>query len=242
MLEVKELYYQIKQDDHGFGLQNINFKLERGYIMGLLGFNGAGKSTLMHLLMGMSAPDRGSVKFDGVDVWADTGRTRQKIACISERTEFLKYRTLEENAMLFGILYDLYDQERWEHYMDTFGLDREKRGLLYDDLSTGEKRKFQLAFALSYRPELLLLDEPTANLDPHARVEWMELLQNQVADEEISVIMATYLTADLDQVADYILVLDQGKQLEFMDREELMEHYGEQELSGLLLRMDEDKN
>lgn len=264
MLEVKNLQYQYKgkatqskgikrakregltkgngsMDREGtFKLEGISFTLEKGYIMGLLGLNGAGKSTLMNLLMGIFTPDKGSVAFHGKQVSEYKNKVLQKIACVSDKMEFLRYRSLDENVELFGILYDDFDRHRWEIYMESFGFEKEKWEYLYDDLSTGEKRKFQLAFALSYEPELLLLDEPTANLDPHARVEWMELIQRQVAEEEISTIISTHLTSDLDEIADYILVLDKGKQLAFMDREEMVDQYGEIELSALLLELTEE--
>ncbi len=246
MLEVKNLQYRYKenekqQDDLPFKLYGVNFTLEKGYIMGLLGLNGAGKSTLMNLLMGIFTPEAGCVTFHGEEVWQHRNEVLQKIACVSDKMEFLRYRTLSENVDLFGILYDDFDRHKWETYMESFGFGKEDRNHLYDDLSTGEKRKFQLAFALSYEPELLLLDEPTANLDPHARVEWMELIQKQVAEKEISVIVATHLTSDLDEIADYILVLHQGKQIAFMDREEMVDQYGELELSELLLKLTEGR-
>lgn len=252
MLEVKHLQYAYKASDKKgkaenaekedtFRLQDIHFQLEKGYILGLLGLNGAGKSTLMNLLMGICTPDSGLVAFYGEEVGKNPNKALQKIACVSDKMEFLRYRTLEENVDLFGILYDDFEKERWASYMMTFGFDEWDMSLCYDDLSTGEKRKFQLAFALSYKPELLLLDEPTANLDPHARVEWMDLIGKQVAEEEISVIMATHLTGDLDELADYILLLDKGKQLAFMDREEMVDRYGEIELSKLLLELTESR-
>lgn len=246
MLEVKNLQYQYKenekqQDDLPFKLYGVNFTLEKGYIMGLLGLNGAGKSTLMNLLMGIFIQDAGSVAFHGEEVSGHRNEVLQKIACVSDKMEFLRYRTLSENVDLFGILYDGFDRHKWEAYMESFGFEKEDWNHLYDDLSTGEKRKFQLAFALSYEPELLLLDEPTANLDPHARVEWMELIQKQVTEKEISVIVSTHLTSDLDGIADYILVLHQGKQIVFMDREEMVDQYGELELSELLLKLTEGR-
>lgn len=248
MLEVKNLQYAYREKgkkvkgestdkEEIFRLQDINFQLDKGYILGLLGLNGAGKSTLMNLLMGIYTPDSGAVTFYGEEVGKNANQVLQKIACVSDKMEFLRYRTLEENVDLFGMLYDDFDKEQWASYMMTFGFDEPDMALCYDDLSTGEKRKFQLAFALSHKPEILLLDEPTANLDPHARVEWMDLIGKQVAEEEISVIMATHLTDDLDELADYILVLDKGKQLAYMDREEMVDRYGEIELSKLLLEL-----
>ena len=248
MLEVKNLQYAYREKskkvkgestdkEEIFRLQDINFQLDKGYILGLLGLNGAGKTTLMNLLMGIYTPDSGAVTFYGEEVGKNANQVLQKMACVSDKMEFLRYRTLEENADLFGMLYDDFNKEQWALYMMTFGFDEPDMELCYDDLSTGEKRKFQLAFALSHKPEILLLDEPTANLDPHARVEWMDLIGKQVAEEEISVIMATHLTDDLDELADYILVLDKGKQLAYMNREEMVDRYGEIELSKLLLEL-----
>lgn len=225
-----------------FGLHNINFALEKGYLMGLLGFNGSGKSTLMNLLCGISIPDSGSVVLDDMEVSADKNAVMQKIGVISDDNEFLLYRTLRENAELFGILYDHYNQKLWEQYMMQLGFQGKDFSLCYDDLSTGEKRRFQLAFALARKPELLLLDEPTASLDPHARVEWMELLLALVSKEELSVILATHLTSELDETADYILVLRDGEQLAFFDREEMVDRYGEIELADLLMRLDEERS
>ena len=125
--------------------------------------------------------------------------------------------------------------------MIQFGFKVGDLELCYDDLSTGQKRKFQLAFALARKPELLLLDEPTASLDPHARVEWMELLLTLIGKEEMSVILATHLTSELDEVADYILVMKDGEQLAFLDREEMVDQYGELELADLMMELDEEK-
>lgn len=240
MLEVREVSYQYpnKKAVKEFGLQNVNFTLESGYIMGLLGLNGAGKSTLMKLILGKLKPDKGSITFQGKEVSEDNIATLQKIGFISDEMEFLRYRTLEENVRLFGGLYDDFHKEQMPELMVQFGFEHYAwHNQCYGELSTGEKRKFQILFALSHEPELLLLDEPTANLDPAARMEFMEFLQKIVTEKEISAIMSTHLTADLDGLADYIMVLEQGKMLVFMDREEMVDRYGEIDLDKLLLEI-----
>lgn len=104
MLEVKNLSYCFlgENQNEDFSLRDISFKLERGYIMGLLGLNGAGKSTLMNLILGVYTPDKGSITLDGRTV---SEETMQNIACVTDSAEFLRNRTLEENATLFGELY-----------------------------------------------------------------------------------------------------------------------------------------
>lgn len=243
MLEVKELCYQYKKQksDRQSGLQNVSFTLENGYIMGLLGFNGAGKSTLMKLILGTMKPDSGSVRFQGQETSENASATLQKVGFISDEAEFLRYRTLEENAELFGGLYDNFHKEQMESCLIQFGIDEDTYRLrCYGELSTGERRRFQTAFALAHEPQLLLLDEPTANLDPAARMEFMEFLQKIVTEQEISVMMTTHLTADLDGLADYIMVLDKGNMLAFMDREEMVNRYGEIELNRLILELTVD--
>lgn len=237
MLQIKNMSYRLlgetKEED--FELHNINFTLEQGFLMGLLGLNGSGKSTLMNLILGVYTPDKGSIMLDGKNV---SRETMQQIACVSDDAEFLRNRTLEENAKLFGELYEQYSQERMLAYLETFGISMwDWRDKCYGELSTGQKRKFQIAFALSYQPKFLLLDEPTANLDPHDRVELLELLQGLLAEEDIGVIMSTHLTGDLDRIADYICVLDKGEQRIYTDREKLVDQYGEIELSQLLLQL-----
>lgn len=237
MLQIKNMSYRLlgetKEED--FELYNINFTLEQGFLMGLLGLNGSGKSTLMNLILGVYTPDKGSITLDGKQV---SRETMQQIACVSDDAEFLRNRTLEENANLFGELYEQYSKERMLAYLETFGISMwDWRDKCYGELSTGQKRKFQIAFALSYQPKFLLLDEPTANLDPHDRVELLELLQGLLAEEDIGVIMSTHLTGDLDRIADYICVLDKGEQRIYTDREKLVDQYGEIELSQLLLQL-----
>ena len=241
MLEVRDLNYTYrekklfrKNGKPEFTLCDINFTLGKGYILGVLGLNGAGKSTLMELLMGIYIPESGSVTYDGEEVSKDTTKTLQKIACVSENVNFIESMTLQENVEFFGVLYDNFDNAQWEEYMFSFGFTEANLEQSFGTLSTGQQRKFQLAFALAFEPELLILDEPTANLDPHARVEWMELLKELTTAKEISVIMSTHLTSDLDELADYILIMHEGKQLAFMDREELVDKYGERELAEIL--------
>lgn len=237
MLEIKNMSYCIlgETKEQDFKLHNINFTLEQGFLMGLLGLNGSGKSTLMNLILGVYTPDEGSITLDGKTV---SRQTMQHIACVSDDAEFLRNRTLEENANLFGELYDQYSKDRMLAYLEACGISMwDWRDKCYGELSTGQKRKFQIAFALSYKPKFLLLDEPTANLDPHDRVELLELLQELLTEEEIGVIMSTHLTGELDRIADYICVLDKGQQILYMDREAMVDQYGEIELSQLLLQL-----
>lgn len=213
MLEVKGLEHQVnrsKNPERAFRLRDISFSLEQGYIMGLFGENGAGKSSLLRLLYGMEVPEMGRVCWGGQDVTENIVAIRQDIAYVGEEYEFISEASIRENVELLQSLYAGFSQESWEKYLALFemeGLEDKKE----KELSLGQQKKIQIAFALARHPRLLLLDEPTASLDPVFRVELMTLLQRSVAEEEMSILISTHIPEDVEDIMDYLLVLQDGK-------------------------------
>jgi len=201
-----------------FQLQNMNFELPAGYIMGLIGPNGSGKTTLLHLLMGLYKADEGEITILGKQYENDEHAIHEEIGVVLQERLFEDYRTLQENADYYGKYYVNYKPEQMKAYLESFELDPNRK---YKGLSKGEELKFQFAFALAHKPKLLLLDEPTGNFDPEFREEFLKELKNFIADGEHSIILATHLTEDLDQLADYIVYLEKGEQLLAMDIETL---------------------
>lgn len=201
-----------------FQLQNMNIELLAGYIMGLIGPNGSGKTTLLHLLMGLYKADEGEITILGKGYETDEHAIHEEIGVVLQERLFEDYRTLQENADYYGKYYVNYEAEQMKSYLEEFELDPNRK---YKGLSKGEELKFQFAFALSHKPKLLLLDEPTGNFDPEFREEFLRELKNFIADGEHSIILATHLTEDLDQLADYIVYLEKGEQLLAMDIETL---------------------
>ena len=214
MIQIKELKKQVGS----FLLNEITFELPMGYIMGLIGPNGSGKTTLLHLLLGLYRRDAGELVIDGKTYPEAEKELRNQIGVVLQERRFEDYRTLRENGVFYGRYYENYRQERFEELLIRFELEPERK---YKALSKGEELKFQFAFALSYAPKLLLLDEPTGNFDPEFRDEFFEILKEFIDDGEQSVILATHLTQDLDRIADYITYLEKGKLLFSMDVEEL---------------------
>lgn len=201
-----------------FQLQNMQIELPAGYIMGLIGPNGSGKTTLLHLLMGLYKPNEGEITILGKQYETEEHAIHEEIGVVLQERLFEDYRTLQENADYYGKYYTNYEPEQMRVYLEEFELDPNRK---YKGLSKGEELKFQFAFALAHKPKLLLLDEPTGNFDPEFREEFLKELKNFIADGEHSVILATHLTEDLDQLADYIVYLEKGKQLLAMDIETL---------------------
>lgn len=205
-----------------FALHHISFSLPAGYILGIIGRNGAGKTSLLHLLLGLYKQDTGAITVFGKTYEEAEKEIKNNIGYVLAEELFCNDITLQENGNLFGKFYDNYEYEVLKSFCERFGLDMNKK---LKHLSKGERLKFQFAFALSHKPKLLILDEPTANFDPEFREEFFAVITEFVQDGMHSVILATHLTQDLDRIADYVLMLDKGRVVFYKDKEELSEAY-----------------
>lgn len=205
-----------------FELKDISMELPKGYIMGLIGENGAGKTSLLYLILGLYKQNAGEISVLGMDYEKNEWEIRNALGFTLVEELFYGDISLKQNADMFGKHYENYDAEQFVNYCKEFELDVNKK---LKKLSKGEKLKFQFAFALSHAPKLLILDEPTANFDPQFRKKFMQVITKFVSDGEHSVILATHLTTDLDQIADYIMFLHKGEMLFYMDKESLNDAY-----------------
>lgn len=205
-----------------FELRNIQFTLPAGYICGLVGENGAGKTTLLHLLLGLYRPDEGEVFIDGMTYAEHEKQIREEIGTVLTEELFAEWASIRTNAKYYGSYYAGYDPQQLEGYLEQFHLDGSRR---YGKLSRGEKRKVQLAFALACNPKLLLLDEPAGNFDLEFRTQFFQVLKDFIADGTKSVLLASHLTDDLDQLADYLVYLEEGGQVFAGDIETFRSRY-----------------
>ncbi len=205
-----------------FALEEISFSLEEGYILGIIGRNGAGKTTLMNCILGKTRYDKGSVQICGSPEQLHANMAKENLGFVMEPGPFFVAETLWRNGELLGPFYKTWNRKAFYRYLREFGLNPDK---LYCDLSKGMKTKFQLAFALAHSPKLMVLDEPTGGLDPVFRQEFLRIMQKEVREKMMSVIISTHLTTDLDKVADYVMLMDAGKKVFYMDKEEMMDSY-----------------
>lgn len=218
MLEIQGLEKKLE----GFTLQDVNIKLPKGYIMGLIGENGAGKTTLLNLILGLYKPTEGQIIINGMTYETHEKEIRNLLGYVLVEDVFSGEMKLIDQADMYGKYYDNYDKPLFQEYCKRFGLEEKKK---YKKLSKGEKLKFQFAFALAHKPKLLILDEPTANFDPEFRNEFLKIITDFVADGEKSVLLATHMTEDLDRIADYVTFLHHGKVKFSVERSELENKY-----------------
>lgn len=211
-----------KFEDFSFSLTDINFEIPKGYICGLIGENGAGKSTLISMILGLYRPNKGEIYVNGSNIVLEEAKVKEQIGYVLAEELFDSNQTLMGNANTYGKYYSKYDPKLFIEYCERFELDYKCK---LKRLSKGQKLKFQFAFALSHKPMLLVLDEPTANFDPKFRKEFFDILVDFISDGEHSVILATHLTSDLEVIGDYITFLHKGRLVFSDDREKLLSSY-----------------
>ena len=238
MLKVNNVKYTVRSqmgNKTKFIVRNVNFTLDAGYIMCLIGKNGSGKSTLLQLLYGIMPVEQGNVLWFDYEIYDNSERVRQDIAYVGAETGFFENRTIVENVEILSLLYPEFNHEKWDDYLKRFGLENMSEVQRFTDFSTGQKRQIQLAFAMSRSPKLLLLDEPTANLDPVFRVEFMDLLQQLIATEEMSIIISTHILDDVEEIADYIGIMSDGEMVLLGDRKSILKQQENDTLEKLMI-------
>lgn len=219
ILEIKNLSKYYKD----FSLENINLSLDRGYIMGFIGPNGAGKSTTIKLIMNLINKDSGEIKVFGLDNKANEIEIKEKIGFVYDESYYYEDLTILQMKKIISKFYKNWDDDTFYKYVKTFNLPIKKK---IKDLSKGMKMKFSLSVALSHQAELLIMDEPTAGLDPLVRSELLDILMELIQDERKGILFSTHITSDLDKVADYITMIHEGEIILQMPKDDIFEQYG----------------
>lgn len=219
ILEIKNLNKHFKD----FSLQDISFSLEKGFVMGFIGPNGAGKSTTIKLIMNLIKKDSGEIKVFGLEHMKHEQEIKNKIGFVFDENYFYEELTINEMKRIIAPFYRNWDDTAFERYVKEFTLPVNRK---IKDLSKGMKMKFTLAVALSHHAELLILDEPTSGLDPIIRSELLDILLYLIQDENKGILFSSHITSDLDKIADYITLINDGKIIFSEEKDNIMEKYG----------------
>ena len=215
-----------KRYDTVTALDDLNIVMPRGRV-GLVGANGAGKTTTFRLLLGLAHPTKGRVEVCGIDVASDPIGVRSRLGYMPEHDCLPLDQSAADVVATFGELSGLparAARQRASDILDLVGLD-EARFRPIGGFSTGMRQRTKLAQALVGDPELVLLDEPTAGLDPLGREEMLALIA-RLGTFGISVLMATHLLDDVQQVCDHVVMIDAGRLVESGPTDSLLERTG----------------
>ncbi len=183
-----------------WGLRDCTLTVPTGRVAALVGPNGAGKTTLLHLAVGLLRPDAGEVHVLGQPPAAAPGR----VGFVAQDTPLYGDFTATELITMGGKLNSRWDRELATKRLRQVGVPLDRR---VEKLSGGQRAQVALSLALAKRPDLLLLDEPVASLDPLARREFLQALMGSVADDGTTILLSSHLLADLERVCDYLVVL-----------------------------------
>ncbi|MFT3904708.1 MAG: ABC transporter ATP-binding protein [Steroidobacteraceae bacterium] len=201
-------------------LKDIRLSVPRGGVLGLIGRNGAGKTTLIRILMGLQHADRGEARLCGESPLRLTDNTRQQLGYVPQQPDALAWMRVGDMLDFIGSFYAQWDSEFVRNALQRWQIDP-KQPLA--KLSPGERQRVALIRALASRPQLLVLDEPAAALDPVARRDLLREIAQRAADQGTTVLFSTHIVSDLERVASHLAFLHEGSLILDTTMDELKE-------------------
>jgi len=188
-------------------LRRIDLNICQGSVVGLLGRNGAGKTTLIKVMLGLLKRSGGMVRIFGDDAWALTDSVKHRLGYVPQNARLYPWLTVRQLLDYTASFYDRWNTVWIAHLCAEWGIDVSAR---MGHLSEGESQKVMILLALGHEPELLILDEPVASLDPRGRRQFLQTILDHAADRGGTVFFSTHITSDLERVADHVAILHQG--------------------------------
>ncbi|MBQ7668195.1 MAG: ABC transporter ATP-binding protein [Clostridia bacterium] len=204
MIEVKNL---TKKFDSYAALDDLSLSVEKGSIYGLVGPNGAGKTTLMKTIMGIYKADAGEILIDGENVYENVS-LKDNTIYISDELYFFNNFSIKQMSELYKGVYSNWSDERFNKLKEVFDIDIKRN---VDRLSKGMKKQVAFWLALSARPNLLILDEPLDGLDPVMRRKVLNLMMQDVADNNLTVMISSHNLRELEDICDHVGIMNKGK-------------------------------
>ena len=204
-------------------LHDVDLTIPRGAIVGLLGTNGSGKSTLIKCLLGLLKIDAGTARVLGEDPWKLTADAKSRLGYVPQDIQLYPWLNVDQMIRYTGSYFPTWDQQRCFSLMQSWQLDALQ---LVKNLSGGQLQRLALILAMGHRPELLILDEPAAALDPVGRRSFLRSLLEMNEEGKQTVLFSTHITSDLERVATHVAFLHEGKIQFFGELEELKDRVG----------------
>lgn len=224
-----------KQYKNTLAVDNISFEIKKGSITALLGSNGAGKTTTLSMLLGALKPTAGEIKILGIDVLKNRYAALKRMNFSSPYVDLPRKLTVRQNLTVYGNLYNVKSVDR-----DIKRLCRELDMIEFIDhpfgkLSAGQQTRVSLAKALINAPDVLLLDEPTASLDPDVAGRIRDYIEGYRKAHGLTVLMASHNMREVEQLCDFILMMKKGKIVDQGKPKELIARYGRKDMEEVFL-------
>ena len=235
-IKIKNLYKNYK----GFeAVKNLNFEIKKGSITGLLGPNGCGKTTTIGMILGLIRPTKGEVLINNKDIEIEKNRINvlEKMNFISPYVELPKKLSVKENLIVYGKMYEVKNlQNRINTLCNDLNL-KEFLNKKTGELSSGQKNRVSLAKSLINNPEILLLDEPTASLDPDTGDYVRSYIENYAKKNNTTILLASHNMSEVERLCENIMMMKQGKIIDEGTCEELIFKHGRLNLEETFLKL-----
>ena len=236
VINLTKSYYSKK------AVNNINFKINSNEIIGLLGPNGCGKTTTIGMILGLLKPTSGKVLINGLNLEKNKISLLHKMNFISPYIELPKKLKVKQNLIVYGKLYSVDNiEDRIEYLSNKLRLNNIMNKIT-GELSSGQKNKVSLAKALINDPTILLLDEPTASLDPETGDFIRTFLENYKKEKEVSILLASHNMAEVERLCDAVLMMKQGKIIDNDTPKKLIKKHGRKNLEEVFLQLVRNDN
>ncbi|WP_078552514.1 ABC transporter ATP-binding protein [Bacillus alkalicellulosilyticus] len=214
MIKVENVY---KRFEHEEAVSGLSLTVKKGTIYGLLGSNGAGKTTLIKTIVGIYRQDKGSVAIEGQPIFENVAM-KQRVVYIPDALYFLPQSTIKQMADYYRSFYINWNEERFQRLQEVFTIEQTKK---IHRLSKGMQRQVAFWLALSTMPDVLILDEPIDGLDPVMRQKIKNLLFQDVAEREMTVLISSHNLREIEDICDHVGIMHNGKLLIEKDLDDL---------------------
>jgi len=211
-------------------LDAVDLDIKRGRIIGLLGANGAGKSTLLRHIIGLYLPDSGQCTTLGCDAGQLTPAHLARIGYVHQEGELIDWMTAAQLIRYVSVYYPTWNKELEERLVREYEISLKAR---VGSLSPGQRQRLAILIAICFEPELLILDEPAAALDPLARAQFLDLLLHLIQDQNRTIVISSHILSDVEKVIDHALIMKAGKIVTDASFDALREKYSRVRLTAL---------
>ena len=222
-------------------VKDVSFKVNQNEIIGILGPNGCGKTTTIGMILGLLKPSKGKVLINGVEIENQRVNLLNQLNFISPYIELPKKLTVRQNLEVYGRLYDVNKhKERIEYLCEKLRL-YEFIDKLTGELSSGQKNRVSLAKSIINNPKVLLLDEPTASLDPETGDFVRSFLEEYQQENKTSILLASHNMADVERLCSSVLMMNKGSIIDEGSPEELIKKHGRKNMEEVFLKLTREK-
>ena len=223
-------------------VRNISFKINENEIIGLLGPNGCGKTTTIGMILGLLKPSSGKILINGMDIEKNKISILHKINFISPYIELPKKLNVKQNLIIYGKLYNIKNLKEHINYLAEKLRLTELLNKVTGELSSGQKNRVSLAKALINNPSVLLLDEPTASLDPETGDFIRTFLENYKKENKISVLLASHNMEEVKRLCNSVMMMKNGTIIDSGTPDHLITKHGRKNLEEVFLELVRGKN